>query len=176
MLRGGLRRASFKPPGLLDEGHDMNTLIPAFSIFLGFGLAAAASAAPCNEANSIIRVRNTTQGPFDYVIFRYQKPPQIPAFTVKGANPPFTQDGSGNPVTVGGAKFTEVRFSSIVWTCTIDDKLKLPRPAVVDVKNIGQFEGIITFIIGRKAAAHFISTYSYDVGTSDRNVVVKYRK
>lgn len=162
-----------------DQGRIMGDILMrmlALSLALGLLLSAAANAAPCAEPNSLIRVRNTTQGAFDYIIFRYRKPPAQPAFTVKAALPPFTQDGSGDTITVDGAKFTEVRLTGIVWTCTIDDQLKLPRPAVVDVKNIGQFEGIITFIIGRKADAKFISTYTYDVGANDRNIVVKYRR
>jgi hypothetical protein len=155
-------------------GIPMRTLALSFSF--GLALTAAAQAAPCSEPNSLLRVRNTTQRPYDYVIFRYRKPPSQPTFTVKAASPPFIQDGSGDTVTVGGAKFTEVKFTNIVWTCTIDNQLRLPRPAVVAVKNIGQFEGIITFIIGRKAGAKFISTYSYDVGANDRNIVVKYRR
>jgi hypothetical protein len=152
----------------------MNKLILAFGTLVCFELPAAA--APCNEANSIVRVRNTTRGPFDYVIFKFHKPPNMPVFTIKAASPPFVQDGSGDPVTVGGDKFSEVKFTSVVWTCTIDNQLRLPRHAVVDVKNIGQFEGIITFIVGRKAGAKFISTYGYDVRPHYRNIVVQYRK
>ncbi len=139
-------------------------------------LPAAAHAAACNEANSIVRVRNTSIGAFEYVVFKYKKPPNLPSFTVKAVTPPFIQDGSGETVIVRGSKFTEVRFDGVVWTCSIIERLVLPKAAIKAVKNIGQFEGIITYIIGRRSSSRYISNYSYNSGPGFRSIVIKYRK
>ena len=135
-----------------------------------------AQAAPCAEPNSIVSVRNTSAGHFEYVIFKYQQPPNLPSYTVAAAMPPFTQDGSGDPVHVSGAKFTQVRFEGVVWTCSVTEQFHLPRAAIKDIKSIGQFEGVITYIIGRRARSHFISNRTRPAGAGFREIVIKYRK
>jgi hypothetical protein len=154
----------------------MSKFLFPLAALISLGLAGDAVAAACNEPGSIVRVRNTVQGQNEYVIFKFHKPPTVPSYTVKGVSPPFTEDGSGDTVTVGGAKFTEVRFTGVVWTCSIDEQLHLPRPAIVDIKSIGQFEGIIAYIVGRKAQAKYISNYSYDSGPGFRSIVVHFRR
>ena len=145
--------------------------------FAAFLLAPAlAQAAPCAEPNSIVSVRNTSAGAFEYVIFKYQQPPNLPSYTVTAAMPPFAQDVSGDPVTVGGAKFTQVRFDGVVWFCTVSEQLHLPRSAIKDIKSIGQFEGVITYIIGRRARSHYVSNTTRPAGAGFREIVIKYRK
>jgi hypothetical protein len=137
---------------------------------------ALAQVGPCNEPNAILRVRNTAIGVNEYVVFKFKKPPTMPNVSVIAARPPFTQDGSGEPVTVGGALFTQVTFRGVVWTCKIAEEFHLPRAGIKDIKSIGQFEGIITYVIGRRATWHYRATYSYDSPGGVRSIVVKYRK
>ena len=137
---------------------------------------ALAQAAPCAEPNSIVNVRNTTARHFDYVIFKYQQPPNLPSYAVTAATPPFTQDGSGDPVHVSGAKFTQVRFEGVVWTCGVTEQFHLPRAAIKDIKSLGQFEGVITYSIGRRARSHYVSAITRPAGAGFREIVVKYRK
>ena len=133
-----------------------------------------ARAANCGLPNSIISVRNYASHGFEYVRFKYRKPPALPTFAVTAATGPFTEDPSGNPVTITGPLYTQVQFRGVEWTCTIVKQLSLPRRAVKAVKSIGQFEGVITYIIGRSAASHFISTSSYNLG-SFRMIRVKFK-
>ena len=134
-----------------------------FSVFIFFLLPSFAFAANCNTPNSIIKVSNSASGRFEYVKFKFKKPPSAPAFTVTNVLPPFTEDPSGNAVTVPGSYWTQVRFDNVEWMCTIPKFIKI-KPAVKAVKSIGQFEGQITYVIGRSAASHYLSTHTINAG------------
>lgn len=118
----------------------------------GFALAAN-----CNAPNSIISVSNSVSGGFEYVTFKFKNPPALPQFFVTNVVPPFIQDGSGDTITVPGKHWTQVKFEHMNWTCSTPQLLSLPKAAVRAVKNIGQFEGQIVYVIGRSGASHFIS-------------------
>ena len=139
-------------------------------------LPAAANAAACGPSNSIVRVKNTAIGAFEYVVFKFHKPPTVPSYSVTAVTPPFTEDPSGNPVTVAGSKFTEVRFDGVFWTCTIAENFSLPKTALKGIKRTGQFEGVVTYVIGRRASSHYISNYSYNSGPGYRSIVIKFKK
>ena len=139
-------------------------------------LPAIANAAACGPANSIISVRNSSKGAFEYVVFKFHKPPTVPTYSVKAVNPPFTEDPSGNPVNVAGSKFTEVAFQSVFWMCLIAENFALPKTAIKGIKQTSQFEGYVTYVIGRRASSHYISNYSFDSGPGYRSIVIKYKK
>jgi hypothetical protein len=139
-------------------------------------LPAAANAAACGPSGSIVRVKNTSIGAFEYVVFKFHKPPTVPAYTVTAVMPPFTEDPSGNTIIVAGSKFTQVRFDGVFWTCAIAQNFVLPRTAIKGIKRTGQFEGVVSYVIGRRASSHYISNYSYDSGPGYRTIVIKYRK
>ena len=123
-----------------------------------------AFAASCTSANSIISVANSKIGGFEYVTFKFKKPPALPQFSVTNVVPPFIEDGSGNTIVVPGAHWTQIRFDQVEWMCSTQRILTLPKPAIKSVKNIGQFEGQIVYVIGRSAASHFISTTTINSG------------
>lgn len=139
-------------------------------------LPAAAHAAACGPANSIVSVRNSSIGAFEYVVFKFHKPPTVPTYTVKAVSPPFIEDPSGNTIIVAGSKFTEVRFDSVYWFCTIAQNFHLPKTAIKGIKRTGQFEGVISYVIGRRASSHYISNYSFDSGPGYRSIVIKFKK
>jgi hypothetical protein len=152
------------------------TKFPALLAAAFIALPAAANAAACGPANSIISVRNTSAGAFEYVIFKFHKPPTVPTYIVKAVTPPFTEDPSGNPVNVAGSKFTEVTFRSVYWMCSIAENFHLPKTAIKGIKQTGQFEGVVSYVIGRRASSHYISNYSYNSGPGFRSIVIKYKK
>ena len=121
-------------------------------------------AANCNTANSIISVTNSKVGGFEFVTFKFKKTPALPQFSVTNVVPPFIQDGSGNTIIVAGARWTQVKFQQVEWICSTQQFLALPKPAVKAVKNIGQFEGQIVYVIGRSAASHYITTQTINAG------------
>jgi hypothetical protein len=146
------------------------------SFIILLGLAETAVAAPCSEANSIAKVRNRAPaGTYEYVIFNFVKPPNLPNFTVKTVSPPFIEDPSGKTITVAGSKFKEVRFDSVVWTCEIAESLNLPKRAIKGIKRTGQFEGVITYVVGIRGRSKFAGSYSYDAGAVAK-IVLKVRK
>jgi hypothetical protein len=77
---------------------------------------------------------------------------------------------------VAGSKFTEVRFDSVYWFCTIAQNFHLPKTAIKGIKRTGQFEGVISYVIGRRASSHYISNYSFDSGPGYRSIVIKFKK
>jgi hypothetical protein len=152
------------------------TRFPTLLAAAFLALPAAAHAAACGPANSIVSVRNSSIGAFEYVVFKFHKPPTVPAYTVKAVSPPFIEDPSGNTIVVAGSKFTEVRFDSVYWFCTIAQNFHLPKTAIKGIKRTGQFEGVISYVIGRRASSHYISNYSFDSGPGYRSIVIKFKK
>ena len=72
--------------------------ILALSAFCG----PAALAANCVVPNSIVEVRNQKTGARETVEFKI-KAPLTGSYTITAGNgPTFIQDGSGDPITVGG--------------------------------------------------------------------------
>ena len=153
----------------------MNRYSVAVTFALFFGFTAMAEADPCVEANSIARVRNRTNAPYEYLVFNFIKPPTVPSYSVATATPPFIQDGSGLPVTVTGDRFKRVRFEGVVWTCSIEEIFVVPRQAIKDVKSTGQFEGIIEYVVGYGGASRYLDTYTYDAGAV-RKIVLRFQK
>jgi hypothetical protein len=135
-----------------------------------------AAAGPCAEPNSIAKVRNrASAGPYEYVVFDFVKPPNLPPFTITTVSPPFIEDPSGKPVTVAGKKFKQVTFREVAWMCEIDATFHLPRAAIKGIKSTGQFEGVISYVIGIRKASKFDGSYSYDAGAVTK-IVVRVRK
>ena len=142
----------------------LNVLKFIISLFLIVWLPSFALAANCNTPNSIISATNSVSGGFEYVTFKFKKPPALPQFTVTNVVPPFIQDGSGDTIVVSGSRWTQVKFEHMDWTCSTRQIFALPKPAIKAVKNIGQFEGQIVYVIGRSVASHFISARTISVG------------
>lgn len=135
-----------------------------------------ALAALCTGTGSITKVSNTSPaGLYEYVIFDVKKNPVLP-YTVSSVTPPFTADPSGNPVTVNGNKFKQIQFNNVAWMCTIPHLLTLPKIQVKDVKRLGQFESIVTYIVGYQTASKYVTTYHYAVNSSRTKVVMKFKK
>lgn len=147
----------------------MKTILCLLSVFLAF----ECSAQSCNEANSLLSVRKRKVGSTEYIIFTLMKP-SATSVQETDAQPPFIQDGSGQTVHVNGCKFKKVTFKNVMWTC----KTKIISGSthlVKQVKNIGQFEGIISYIIGYSCNTKSIVNYDYDDGDK-KKVVLRLRR
>ena len=151
--------------------------IAAFSAGLALAAGiASATAAPCDEPNAIAKVRNRAPaGAYEYVVFDFIKPPAAPNFSVTTVSPPFTEDPSDRPITIAGARFKQIRFDSVVWTCEIAEAFALPRRAIKGIARTGQFEGVISYVVGYRRASRFAGYYSYDAGRYLK-IVLKFRK
>jgi hypothetical protein len=133
-----------------------------------------AFAAACGPSNAIKRIRNTKIGGSEYLVFKFHMPPTVPVYAVTVGHPPFIHDASGQTIAVGGSHFIQVQFQGVFWTCTIQEQLTLPRPLIKDIKNIGQFEGVITYAIGLSPQAPYITTYHYPSGPASTTIVLKF--
>lgn len=138
-------------------------------------LASTASAAPCTSPRSILRVRNIHMGNYEYVVFDYRRPPNPQYAVTAVTGPTFIQDGSGDPITVAGNRFRQIRFTSVFWTCKISENFSLPDLAIKGIKGTGQFEGVVTYVVGYRSASTYLNTYHYDVGPI-RKVVMRFRR
>jgi hypothetical protein len=161
---------------IYSKGPAMTKCLAALFAAALAALPAIANAAACGPSGAIVSVRNSSIGAFEYVVFKFHKPPTVPTYTVKAVSPPFTEDPSDEPISVAGSKFTEVTFQSVFWMCEIAHKFHLPKTAIKDIKRTSQFEGVVSYVIGRRAASHYISNYSFDSGAGYRSIVIKYRK
>jgi hypothetical protein len=132
----------------------------ALFVFL-LAMASPGMAAPCNTPNSMIKVSNSRVGLRELVQFQI-KAPLTGSFTITAGNgPSFIQDGSGDPITVRGNRWTDVVFRGMDWMCSSHTRFALPKPVVKDIKNIGQFEGQIEYVVGRRNGhylGHAVST------------------
>ena len=147
----------------------MKTIFCLLSTFL----LIECSAQNCNEANSLLSVRKRKVGSTEYVIFTLMKP-ATSSVEVTDTQPQFIQDGSGQTVHVSGCKFKKITFKNMVWTC----KTKIisgSTSLVKQVKNIGQLEGIISYIIGYSCNTKSIVNYDYDDGDK-KKVVLRLRR
>lgn len=138
-------------------------------------VTSVASAANCTEANSITRITHThPAGAHEYVIFDLKT--NRPNYQVTSKSPPFTFDPSDEPVSVAGNKFKQIMFPSVYWMCSIPELLNLPKTQVKDVKRTGQFEGVVSYVVGYKTAGKYLTTYHYAVTNSRSKVVMKFKK
>jgi hypothetical protein len=145
----------------------------AFCLLMG--MTNVSNAAACTAANSLISVTDTNPaGLYEYVIFTI-KSPLTATYSVNSATPPFEHDASGDVVPVAGVKFKKIQFRNIAWMCSSSEVFSLPNTQIKDVKNAGNFEGVITYIVGYQSSPKYLMTYQYAAG-SNTKVVMKFKK
>lgn len=134
-----------------------------FSILLVF-ISFNTFATFCNTAGSLVSVKKTKSGRTEYVIFTIKKPTNVKT-TVSNATPPFIEDASGNTLTIQGCKYKQLVLNGVDWTCTIHEYLSNATSLIRQVKRTGQFEGVISYVVGYKCspASKFVF-YSYPAG------------
>lgn len=134
-----------------------------FSVLLLF-ISLNTFATFCNTAGSLVSVKKTKSGHTEYVIFTIKKPTNVKT-TVSNATPPFIEDASGNTLTIQGCKYKQLVLNGVDWTCTIHEYLSNATSLIRQVKRTGQFEGVISYVVGYKCnpASKFVF-YSYSAG------------
>jgi hypothetical protein len=138
----------------------------AMKLFLPFLISSVVSvssafAASCTAPNSIIKVSNSRIGVREMVTFRIKAPLSGTYSITAGHGPTFIEDGSGNPIHVGGNRWTDVTFRQMNWLCSTPTHFVLPKHVIKDIKLIGQFEGQIEYVVGRRNGhylGHTVST------------------
>lgn len=117
--------------------------------------------APASTARAYLAaVRVASHDGYDRVVFEFED--GVPGYRVAVTPRPVTEDGSGDTVEVEGAALVEVRMESAATARITGDKVtpvyKGPdrvrtRGAVVrEVVDVGDFEGVVTWVVGLDAA------------------------
>lgn len=107
------------------------------------------------------QLTNVTVGKHDgftRVVFTFSN--LVPGYAVKNAEPPFTQDGSGNVVKVEGVSHLSVRLTARAHDDgkpTLSTK-RIAGPSggtVTEVVPLGDFEGVVNYVIGTSDTSGF---------------------
>jgi hypothetical protein len=115
-----------------------------------------ASVAP-TQAVLLTKVDELGDNCVDHVVFSFRsKGPNPPGYTVSYATPPFSSDGSGKPLPVKGDAFISVRMSPAYGfdfengqtTYTGPDRITPQAKYITEIVKAGDFEGVVTWIIG----------------------------
>jgi len=93
-------------------------------------------------------VRVGTHDGYDRIVFEYSGS-ATPTLTIETVQPPFTHDPSDLPMTVAGSAFLRIKLEGVLmggYTGATD--FKPNYPALVELAQQGDFEGIQTWIVG----------------------------
>jgi hypothetical protein len=160
----------------------MLKLFIASLIFMALNCSLA-SARICSAPGSLLSYRNFSSGGFEFVEFKFKKSAK-PKFVVSAVSPPFSDTGD-RVIPVAGALFTQITFmdgrsnsDSMTDTesyCSFRRSVVTPKPVIIDVKLVDDFEDTPVFVIGRRAGSHYYSTKSISAGAYQL-VRVKFRR
>ena len=141
-----------------------------------FSGGTTAVSAPVAGPGKLTAVRNLTQSTFERVIFEFGGP--VPGYSVGYVNRPVREDGSGNDVAVQGDSVLEVRMEyasavdlsggKVTATYTGPKRIAPGGPAVAELVEVGDFEGLLRWVVGTHGHPPFaVSTF-----TSPSRIVV----
>ena len=139
-------------------------------------LAGVSFAANCTGPGSIIRVKKFRSGGFEYVDFIVKRPTNSSFHwaVTSPAGPTFTEDPSGNTITVPGSRFKEIVFRSVTWMCTIP-QTNLATTRIKKVQKIGQFEGVVDYVVGYTGpASKYQGTTATNISATQRRIRMKF--
>jgi hypothetical protein len=147
-----------------------NRLALSFALITSLSLAAHAD--NCTAPNSIVKISNSKQGPWEFVDVFLKAPATATVAVSAATGPNFREDPSDMPIVIPGDHWTEIRFSSVDWMCTTLAQFNLPKPIVKSIKQTERFEGYVTYVIGRKGH-HFMGS-SWSTQGSLRRLRLKF--
>ena len=115
------------------------------------------TAQTCNQPGALLSVRNTVQEPFEYIVFTFVDPYEGKGNLFPGDKGPFTQLPLNNNIRVRGDQYYKITFPNVRVMCDTKQYVQVPQTKVMDIKQLQQSDGIITYIIGLKAGAQIRS-------------------
>jgi hypothetical protein len=101
-----------------------------------------------SEQGELTEIRTGAHDGFVRVVFVFSN--LVPGYSVKPADPPFTQDGSGKEVAVAGNGHLAVRLIARAHNESGEPTApaKLDVPGLGDIVLLGDFEGVVNYVIG----------------------------
>jgi hypothetical protein len=132
----------------------------------GAGTTPVEGPATADETALLERIGVARHEGYDRVVFQFRN--HIPAYRVEYKDPPFAEDGSGNPVNVAGSAFVVVRMepASGFDLSTGEGELVYKGPkriagadvgtsVVRELVRLGDFEAVLTWVIGLEERVDF---------------------
>ncbi|MBI2912977.1 MAG: hypothetical protein HYY03_03560 [Chloroflexi bacterium] len=109
----------------------------------------------------LVDVRAARHEGFDRIVFEFQG--GLPGYRIEYVQPPILGDASGLPITIEGAAFLRARFRSAAahdpdtgaQTYTGPRELSPGLPSLVEAQETGDFEAILTWVLGLTEEADF---------------------
>jgi hypothetical protein len=106
-------------------------------------------------------VRTGDQGTFDRVTLEFEG--GLPGYSVNYVNPPIIADASGLEVNIEGSAFIQIRMEAAAGhdpntgdqTYTGPLELKPSLPSLLEAERTGDFEAVLTWVLGLSEEADF---------------------
>ncbi|HEX9968805.1 MAG TPA: hypothetical protein VGB03_01600 [Acidimicrobiales bacterium] len=121
-------------------------------------LPATGTATPTRGYLAAVRI--ASHDGFDRVVFEFED--AMPGYRVAMGTRPVTEDGSGKTVEVKGAALLEVRLENsgmarlqgekVIPVYKGDRRVATEGEVVTEAVDAGDFEGVVTWVVGLKAA------------------------
>ena len=127
----------------------------------------------CNEANSIVSIRNKPTGDTEELIFTLKQPTD-PDLSHNAIKPPFTDYG-GDKVHVKGTVFREIHFKNVYWMCKPKNYTSFASSLISDIKETERFEGYITYVVGLNKGVKLDKQYTID-RTNYKKIIFRFKK
>ncbi len=121
---------------------------------------------PVEEAGAVappmpllVHVRTGEHEGYDRITFEFEG--ERPGYRVEYVQPPITQDPSDLPVEIAGNALLKIRLESAAahddsGTQTVDfSELTPGLPSLVEAEQIGDFEGVVTWVLGLSGEVNF---------------------
>lgn len=140
------------------------------SILSGFSQAQIKK---CTEHGAITSVVKSRSGNFEFVTFEVLS--DSPDYKVTDAKAPFTDYSGETRLRIKGKYFKRIALKGITWDCEITEKFSAKTSTIMGIKNVEQFEGYVTYVIGYRTKAKYVSTEVTGTGSS-RKIILKFRK
>ncbi len=117
----------------------------------------AVAPSPPREPAALADVRVASHGTTDRIVFEFAGP-DVPAFDIEPARPPFVADGSGLPVAVPGAEFLRVHLPFATGMSTYAGPSSFAAPAspggtLASLVRTGDYEAVMTWVVGLRSPA-----------------------
>ena len=137
-------------------------------------LAAPAQMQRCSEPGSIRSITKAVSGNFETVTFELVGRGLPDKVEVGDVKPPIENYGGDN-LHMRGRAFKSVFFAMVPWTCEIRENFKAKTSAIRDIKQIEQFEGYVSYVIGYSTRSKYAGkTVLY--GRRVTKVIIKFKR
>jgi hypothetical protein len=144
------------------------------TVAAGYGTSTVS--VPGTKKGLLTAIRAAHHDGFDRVVFEFET--VVPGYRVGYIDKPVTQDGSGAPVALAGDSALQVRMEPASGvdldaaaprqTYTGPDRLEPSTSTVVDIARAGDFEAVLTWVIGTKAKPGF----TVDTGSNPPTLII----